>query len=155
MKKIEKEIAIEYKFDSSHKGAPYTLDGVHFKNGGEFTEIAIKDVLGYVAEKDANTPYDEGDDIPELNASVKSSRFTLTNRSLADTKEESIKAYFETTHSSLWLYGIIIENIVTIYFMNKSEFSEYLNCWTSLNERKVLRAKATSAKMIKWFEERV
>lgn len=152
---IEKEITTNYKFDTTHKGAPYTIDGEHWMNNGEFSEILTKLVLGYELKKDANTRYDEGSDIPERNASVKASRFSLTSVYLGDTKEEIIKNYFKTVHSTEWIYTTIIENIVKLYIMNAEEFKEFLENWTTVNERKVLRGKITSGKMIKWFEERV
>lgn len=155
MKKTTYDLTLTYTYDPAHKGAPYTLDGQHWMNGGEYIECAIKSVLGFEAKKDANIPYDLGSDIPELNASVKSSRFTLTNRSLADDFEGSIKKYFETVHSSIWLYGIQLDDQITIYEMNAKEFECFLRTFTGMNERKVIRARATSGKMIAWFESRV
>jgi hypothetical protein len=38
--------------------------------------------------------------------------------------------------------------------MDKAEFESFLREFSSLNERKVIRAKATSAKMITWLENR-
>ena len=34
-------------------------------------------------------------------------------------------------------------------------FEEFVNTFCSMNERKVIRCKATSGKMIKWFEEKI
>lgn len=155
MKKATYEINVAYTFDPAHKGANYTFDGEHWTNGGEFAEVITKSVLGFEAKKDANTRYDVASDIEEINASVKSSRFTLVNFSLADTFEESIERYFETVHSTQWIYTVVIEDMVTLYYMNKREFSDFLFTFTALNERNVVRCKATSGKMLKWFEERI
>ena len=155
MKKITAEIKTEYRFDSEHKGACYTLDGIHWMNLGEFAEIITKLVLGFEPKKDGNTPYNEGSDIEEINASVKSSRFTLVNKKLAETFEESIIEYFRTVHSTVWIYTVVIEDMVTLYYMNRKEFSDFLFAFTTLNERNVVRCKATSGKMLKWFEERI
>ena len=155
MKKTTYEINIAYTFNPAHKGANYTFDGEHWTNGGEFAEIITKAVLGYKAEKDANTRYDKASDIEEINASVKSSRFTLVNFTLADTFEESITRYFETVHSNLWIYTVIVDDTAILYYMNKTEFEEFLNAFCFFNERKQIRCKATSGKMIKWFEERI
>ena len=155
MKKATYEINVAYTFDPAHKGANYTFDGEHWTNGGEFAEVITKSVLGFKAKKDANTRYDVASDIEEINASVKSSRFTLVNFSLADTFEESIERYFETVHSTQWIYTVVIEDMVTLYYMNRKEFSDFLFAFTTLNERNVVRCKATSGKMLKWFEERI
>ena len=155
MKKLTAEIKINFTFDTAHKGANYTLDNEHWVNGGEFAEIITKSVLGFEAKKDANTAYDVASDIEEISASVKSSRFTLVNKKLADTFDETVKRYFETVHSTQWIYTVIIENTATLYFMNKEEFTEYLYKFTALNERNAIRAKATSTKMIAWFESKL
>ena len=155
MKKEVRAITIDYTYDTAHKGTNYTLDGQHWMNGGEFAEIITKAVLGYEAKKDANTSYDVASDIEELNASVKSSRFTLVNKVLADTFDETVNKYFETVHSTVWIYTVIMEETATLYYMTAEEFREYLYKFTALNERNVIRAKATSAKMIAWFESKL
>lgn len=156
MKKIESNISLDYIFNTEHKGAPYTLDGgCHWLNGGEFAEAITKHVFGYEPVKDASTPYDKGSDIEELNASVKSSRFTLTTVKLGDTFDEIIESYFATVHSTLWIYTVVIERKATLYLMNADEFKNFLYSFAGLNERKLIRGKATSTKMIRWFEERV
>ena len=99
MKKISTLTTIEYTFDPTRKGAKYTLDGTHYMNGGEFAEVATKAALGFEAHKDANTAYNEGSDIPEINASVKSSKATLVNMKLADTFDESVQSASSTEHS--------------------------------------------------------
>ena len=79
MTKTEYTINFKFTFDPTHKGAPYTLDGEHYMNSGEFAEVADKMVKGYGSKKDANTPFDKGSDIEETNTSVKSSKATLTS----------------------------------------------------------------------------
>ena len=155
MRKSTYDVNISYTHNPAHKGAPYTFDGIRWMNNGEYMECMVKSVLGYEAVKDANVPYDRGSDIPELNASVKSSRFTLTNRSLADDFETSLKEYFRTVHSTIWLYGIQLDDQITIYEMNAQEFESFLRAFAGMNERKVIRARATTARMIAWFESRV
>ena len=154
MKRTSYTLNLNYTYDPTHKGAPYTFDGQHWMNNGEYMECCIKSVLGFAPVKDSSTPYDIASDIPELNASVKSSRFTLVNRRLAETFEDSLRVYFSTVHSTTWLYGIQVDNDIIIYEMDKAEFESFLREFSSLNERKVIRAKATSAKMIAWLENR-
>ena len=57
MTKTEYTINFKFAFDPAHKGAPYTLDGEHYMNGGEFAEVADKMVKGFGSKKDANTPF--------------------------------------------------------------------------------------------------
>ena len=156
MKKMVSKVNFLYTYDGNRKGAKYTIDGVHYMNGGDFAEIADKSVRGLDANKDANTPYDAGSDIPELNTSVKSSKFTLTSCVLGSSFDEVVNRYFETVHSTSWDYVVIIDDEVIIYTMNAVEFRSFLNEFASYaNDRKVVRGKATSGKMIAWFEERV
>lgn len=156
MRKQIENIKIDYIFDTAHKGSNYSFDGgQHWCNGGEAAEIITKSVLGFKAEKDANTSYDVASDIEEISASVKSSRFTLVNMVLADTFEETIERYFETVHSNTWIYTVVIEDTATLYWMDAIEFKAFLYQFCFFNERKNVRCKATSGKMLKWLEERL
>lgn len=150
-------INIDYRFEpQQHKGAPYSVDGIHWTNSGEFAEIVTNAVKGYNPHKDANTAFDEGSDIPELNASVKSSRFTLTTVKLGNSFEEVFNAYFDRVHSTSWIYTVIIDDMAVLYTMNKAEFQDFLRNFSSYSaDRKVIRGKHTSGIMLRWLEERV
>ena len=152
MTTITKAITFEYQFDSAHKGAPYTIDGTHHMNGGEFKEVVAKDVTGYMGAKDANTRYDMGSDIPEMNASVKSSKATLVNMVLGATFEESVDTYFANVHSDLFIWVSVNETIATLYMMNADEFRTFIYKFSGLNERGYIRFKAESGKMIAFLE---
>ena len=152
MKKIEAEIKINYTFDNNRKGAKYTLNGLNWMNHGEFAEVVTKNILGFESVKDANTAFDKGSDIPEIKASVKSSKASLTSMKLADTFEESMNEYFKRTHSEIFIYTVIIDENATLYMMNEKEFRLFMMNFSSLNERKVIRFKATSGKMVKFLE---
>ena len=154
MKKNTYLITMNYTYDTHHSGAHYQIGG-RYVNNGEFAEIITKSVLGFTATKDANTTYDKGSDIEELNASVKSSRFTLTTVKLGDSFEESVNRYFETVHSTCWIYTVVMEKEVTLYTMNANEFKSFLYSFCSLNERGLVRGRATSTKMVAWLENRV
>lgn len=154
MKKISTLTTIKYTFDPTRKGAKYTLDGTHYMNGGEFAEVATKAALGYEAHKDANTAYNEGSDIPEINASVKSSKATLVNMKLADNFDESVEVYFQNTHSTCFIYTVLMDDTTNIYMMNETEFKAFIYEFAGLNERGFIRFKATSGKTIQWLEER-
>ena len=155
MKRNVYTITKDYQFDSTHKGAPYCIDGT-YKNGGEALEVFQKDALGFEAVKDPNTSFELGDDIPELHASVKSPKFTLTSVYLGESFEEVKKNYFERTASELVIWGYIAGEEIVTYWMSMEEFSEYLDEFGTWDKsRKVIRGKALSKKMLDWLEERV
>ena len=152
MKKTVSAISTNYIYDPSHKGAPYSFDGVKWFNNGELIESLVKASLGYASTKDANTPYDKGSDIEEIRASVKSSKATLVNMQLGKDKKEFLDTYFANTHSENFIWGMIIDENLVTYTMNAVEFRAFCENFANMNERKVLRFKASSGKMVQWFE---
>lgn len=156
MTKTEYTINFKFAFDPAHKGAPYTLDGEHYMNGGEFAEVADKMVKGFGSKKDASTPFDRGSDIEETATSVKSSKATLTSAQIGYDFDSIKRCYFARVHSTNWDYVVIIDNTVTIYNMNATEFETFLDNWAYYcKDRNIIRIKATSGKMLRWFDERV
>lgn len=154
MKRTEYNINVNYKYIAEHRGAPYTFDGIHFMNAGEFKEAIRKAVAGLKCEKDANTPFDEGSDIEEYNTSVKSSGATVSPIK-GETVAEIMEEYFERVHSDNWDYVTLVDEVVIVYNMNAEEFAEFVAKFGKVNERKVVRIAKESTKMIKWFEERI
>lgn len=150
--KMVRELNVKFTFDPTRKGAKYSLDNLHWLNGGEFAEAVAKAVHGLDAAKDANTRFNEGSDIPEYNASVKSSKASLTNMKLADSFEESLRVYFEQVHSTEFWYVTITDEVVTIYKLNAVKFERFLRKFSKLNERGVIRIAATSSKMLAWLD---
>ena len=156
MKKLTKEIEITYTYDATHERSHYTFDGIHYMNGGEFAECIDKWARGLEPKKDDNTPYDVDSDIPELSISVKSARAGLTERKLADNLNEYIKIFFENVHSKYFDWVVIVDNIVTIYTMNKTEFRKFTKefiSWDTYCKRP--RFGVSSVRMVKWLESRV
>lgn len=155
---MQKEIFIglkKYTFDNEHKGAHYTFDGEKYMNAGEWCEAQYKYVLGFEATKDANTAFDAGSDIEQLHRSVKSSKATLTSEVLGRDMETSLVCYFERVASTSWAWVVPMDETLTVYVMNADEFKQFTTEWASYNKEGRIRYKATSGKMIKWFEERV
>lgn len=155
---MQKEIFIglkKYTFDNEHKGAHYTFDGEKYMNAGEWCEAQYKYVLGFEATKDANTAFDAGSDIEQLHRSVKSSKATLTSEVLGRDMETSLTCYFERVASTSWAWVIPMDETLTVYVMDADEFKEFTELWASYTNEGRIRYKATSGKMIKWFEERV
>lgn len=152
MKKAVYAITTSYQFDAARKGAKYTFDSTHYMNAGEWKEAIAKAALGYMARKDGNTTYDKGSDIPELNASVKSSKASLTNMALADTFEASIRTYFANVHSNLFIWVEVVDEEIILYMMTADEFESFIRKFSALNERGVIRFKASSAKLVSFLE---
>ena len=156
MTKTEYTINFKFTFDPAHKGAPYTLDGEHYMNGGEFAEVADKMVKGLGSKKDANTPFDKGSDIEETDTSVKSSKATLTSAQIGYDFDSIKRCYFARVHSTNWDYVVILDDTVIIYNMDAAEFESFLDNWsTYCKDRNIIRIKTTSGKMLRWLDERV
>lgn len=143
-----------YTYNNEHKGAHYTFDSIHYMNAGEWCEAQYKYVLGLDAVKDANTPFDAGSDIETLHRSVKSSKATLTSEILGKDMSTSLNCYFERVASTSWAWVIPMDGTLTVYVMNANEFKEFTELWASYTNEGRIRYKATSGKMIKWFEEK-
>lgn len=156
MTRTEYTLNFGFTFDPTHKGAPYTLDGEHYMNSGEFAEVADKMVKGFGSVKDANTPFDKGSDIEATRTSIKSSKATLTSAQIGYDFESIKRCYFARVHSTNWDYVVIVDDTVVIYNMNKGEFESFLDQWASYcKDRNVIRMKSTSNKMLTWLNERV
>lgn len=138
------------------RGAPYTIDGINHFNNGEANEMQAKAVYGLPAVKDSNGAFDTTDDIPEFNASVKSSAATLVNRPLGNNFDEVIEAYFEQVHSKNIWYSVsdYEARTVTIYKMNHSEFRQYLKLFSRFDaSRKVIRLNKDARSVnLRWLE---
>lgn len=156
MKKEIYEINIPYAFDPAHAGAPYTLNGGEsWINHGDLCEILFKACRGFEAKKDACGSYDKTDDVPELNASIKSAKATLVNKKLGYDFDSFKAHYFATCHSNLWIWVSIKDEVLTAYHMNRHEFESFMDNWANFtNDRKVIRFKADSLKLLQWLEER-
>jgi len=151
--KMVKTINLNYIYDAARKGAKYSINGgKSWLNGGEFMEAVAKSLHGLDAGKDANTRFNEGSDVPEYHASVKSSKASLTNMKLADDFEGSVRAYFEQVASSEFWYVTMTDELVTIYKMGAKTFERFIRKFAKLNERGVIRFASTSSKMLAWLD---
>ena len=157
MRKEIHAMPFAYKFDPEHKGAPYTLDGgEHWMNAGQFKQIARVAALFGRVEKPDHVPYNEDSDIPELHESVKSSKATLVNMVLGDDLESTLEFYFSHTASKCHSWVTMVDEELVTYIMNNREFEAFTRQFGWYDkDRKVVRYKAESTKMIRWFEERV
>lgn len=156
MRKEIHEIPFAYRFDSAHKGAPYTINGEKWMNAGQFKQIARVAALFGRIESPDHLPYNEGSDIPELHESVKSSKSTLVNMVLGHDLKSSLDCYFATTASTVHSWVIMVDEQIVTYIMDNAEFREFSENFGSYDkDRQVVRYKADSTKMIKWFEGRL
>lgn len=149
-----------YIFDNERKGSKYSMDGGEtWKNHGEWCESVAKFHRGLEYLVNPRTKWDEGSDIEEIKASVKSSKSTLACI-YGNTEEEIKNIYFETVHSTLWIFVVNIDEMITEYHMNAKEFREFLEVWgrtgiESGSHKTKMRITPVSGKMIKWLEEKV
>lgn len=161
MKKSVYFVRTAVHFNPDHKGAPYTVDGVHYFNDGNRHEAAVSEWAGYGFGYDNDhVPFDKGSDIEELNASVKSSGASLACL-YGNDKASVIAEYFARVHSTMWIYSIEVDGEFWFYQMNADEFKEFLEEFSGLTResgkeiRYKVRLKKTSGKMVKWLEERL
>jgi hypothetical protein len=107
-------------------------------------------------EKPDNVPYNVDSDIPELHESVKSSKATLVNMVLGEDLTTSLDFYFAHTVSTSHSWVMVVDEELVTYIMDNTEFREFseLFGWYD-KDRKVVRYKAESTKMVKWFEGRL
>ena len=158
MKNITYTNTMPYTYDPNHSGAHFLI-GNAYKNNGEFAESVAKFHRGLEYLVNPATSYDTGSDIEELNASVKSSGASLA-RVYGNTMEQILDTYFANVHSTLWIYISVIDDEVTEYHMNATEFREFLEEWGTLAKESgtrltKVRLKKESAKMVRWLEARV
>ena len=100
-----------------------------YSNNGQHSQQVVDFTLTGNIRKADNHKWDADSDIPELNMSVKSARFTLAYALNGETKEEKINDYFNRVKSTSWAY---ITNEGIIYIMNRVEFYNFLMYCTDL-----------------------
>lgn len=154
MKREEYKINIPYSYNPNIARVPYNINGKNC-NIGEAVEIFTKAVLGFSASKDANTSFDKGSDIEEINASVKSGKATLVNSVLGNDFHSIKSEYFKRVHSTLWIFGVIINDNIILYSMHKKEFELFLDTFGYYDKsRQVIRIKGISGKMLQWLDKK-
>lgn len=155
MRKETAKIPVSFTFDPAHKGAPYTIDGAHWMNAGQFKQIArVASLFGRIDKPD-NVPFNVGSDIPENKESVKSSKATLVNAVLADNFTDTLSVYFSHVASTSFSWVTIRDDEIITYVMNAAEFKAFCEAFAMFDKnRKVIRFKTESIKMLAWLEAR-
>ena len=150
-------ITLSYQFDASRKYNKYSTEGEKWMNHGDFCEILAKHCLGFEPKKDANTRFDKGADIPELNASVKSYNGGLADMKLSDDPEIWLNRFWamsDETQIVIWVFEHGEE--VDLWFMSHEEFKEFVKIATKWdNHDKKYRFKTCSNKTNAWLEARL
>ncbi len=109
-----------------------------------------------IFKKQTATTYNVDSDIPELHESVKSSKATLVNMVLGEDLESTLDFYFSHTASKVHSWVCMVDEEIITYIMDNTEFREFTESFGWYDkDRKVVRFKAESTKMIKWFEGRL
>ena len=108
---------------TDHKGARYLIDGA-YRNHGEICESIVKWHLGLYTKVNPATSFDEGSDIEEYNASVKSHKCSLARSLQGDTMDEQVNDFIVRGHSSVWVWVEWDEKTERVdeYWMNETEF---------------------------------
>ena len=162
MKKVSYINEMPYTFDAVHPVAHYRLKSGKYRNRGEILESIAKYHRGIFTEVNKNTSWNNGSDMEELNASIKSSKACIGRnfKGIHDPNQQ-IKAYFKGVASSLfiWMEWDEKTQMVTEYHMNKREFGAFVNEFTQfVRDSKMtdlaIRFRASSNKMRMWLDSR-
>ena len=125
MKRISYLNTLPYEL-TDHKGARYLLDGA-YKNHGEICESIVKWHLGVYTKVNPATAFDEGLDIEEYCASVKSHKCSLARSLRGDTVAEQVDDFIRRGHSTTWVWVEWDEKTERVdeFWMNETEFRAF------------------------------
>lgn len=130
-------------------------------NKGQAAQQNLDNKLTGQIRKPDSCPYYMDSDIPELDMSVKSSRFTLASARCmtADTFEGQLDEYANRVHSNKFAY--VGQNDIA-YIMTLDEFLDFVRtfCTWARESKKngggyKIRCRAESKKMLAWLEARI
>lgn len=154
MTKISSTNTLTYIYDADRKGAKYSLNnGESYMNHGDYAECLAKAVLGFDPVKDANTRFDKGEDIPELNASVKSWNCGLTDTKLGHNREEFLENFWARSTAETYIWVNDYADVVDLYMMNPDEFKQFVDHIASWdNHCEKIRFKTCIAKTVAYLE---
>jgi hypothetical protein len=130
-----------------------------YKNNGQHAEqLADYALTGQIRKAD-HVPFDKGSDIPELEASVKSARFTLASTLQGETFKEQLEDYFTRTASKLAVYVSL--ELEAAFLMDMEEFRTFIETFCKLQRsssksggKPVIRMGTETKKVKEWLLER-
>lgn len=159
MRRETHENNLTYIFNAERVGAKYSIDnGEHWMNHGEYCECLAKSVLGLEPKKDANTRSDEGHDIPELNASVKSWNCGLSDRK--DLKGLGFEKFFtrffaDEIKDSIYIWVHDYGEMVDLYFMDMEEMKAFTKaCGQYYDYEQKIRFKMCENKIVQYLDSK-
>lgn len=101
-----------------------------YKNRGQHCEqLLAYNVTGEIRTHDSKR-FDKASDIPEIDCSVKSKGFTLSQKLQGETKEEQIADFFNRSVSKVYAY--VTQDFQIAVLMNKAEFETFLMRFCSM-----------------------
>lgn len=153
------------KYDANHKGAHYMLPNGKYANHGDIAEFGVNYSRGFEYHN-GNLRYNEGFDVPQLNASVKSGKASLATI-YGLSFDDTVIEFCNNVKSSLFIFVMIWDNEngydYTEYHMDLNEFVEFIYAFGSLqasshskgNGLTKMKIADQSYKMKRWFEDRI
>lgn len=157
MKKITAETPCPFRFDPARANAKYSLNnGETWMNHGEYCERMAKVILGYMPTKDA-VPFDEGYDLPELKASIKSRKCGLTERKdMPKNPADFMADFWKREHAELYIYVVDHGDYFNLYMMNRWEFRSFVETFAKWDAYCVkFRINVCDTKTERWLENRL
>lgn len=159
MKKSIYNCPIVYRYEPTKAGAKYSIDGIRYCNLGNLLESIAKAHRGLEYLVNPTTKWNEGSDIESEKASVKSGKASLACIYGEDMKT-ILDTFFEGVASEKFIYMIMIDDQVSEYEMNKTEFREFVEKFGRLakesgSPKHKVQLLQTSGKTIQYLDERV
>lgn len=159
MTKNSYEKPINYSYDAGLKGAKYSIDGIKKCNLGNLLESMAKAHRGLDYFINPTTKWNEGSDIESEKASVKSGKASLACI-YGEDMATILDTFFNGVASEKFIYMVMIDDQITEYIMDKTEFREFVEKFGRLvkesgSTKMKIQLLQTSQKTIQYLEERV
>ena len=146
-----------YTYDPTRESRGKWLVNEKWLNHGDYAEILCKHCLGFTAEKDANTRYDKGHDIPELAASVKSWQCGLTvKKDMPREKMEFLEVFMANDPSEQFIFVADVAEEVNLYYLDREEMKNFiLDLWHWDTYCNNWRVTSSVNKIFNYFESKL
>lgn len=160
VKKMKKETyqnPIAYRYEPTKAGAKYSIDGIRYCNLGNLLESIAKAHRGLDYLVNPTTKWNEGSDIESEHMSIKSGKASLACIYGEDMKT-ILDTFFNGVASTTFTYMIMIDDQVSEYQMDASEFRTFVEKFGRLvkesgSPKHKVQLLATSGKTIAYLEE--
>lgn len=132
-----------------------TIERTYKNNGSHAQQVLDYTLTGQMRAHD-HCRWDEGSDIPELDMSVKTDRFTLASDLIGETLTDKVDDYMARTASKVFAY---VATTGIAYLMNAIEFKAFMLTFCKLERdsqknggRMKVRFPHETAKVREWLE---